>query len=558
MLVGLYLDPAALSVMSVVSPVYVIFTAWGALLGVGGAISCAGAIGEGLIEKCHQIFTVTYLLNLLIAVFLTAILLLFIDPLLRFLGAGPEIFEDAKRYVVINIAGGFFIMSIYPAYDMLRLDGRYGASMLIFFVMMALTILLNIVLLSAFSMGVEAAAYAAVVGSAAAGTAGAAMLFTRSKNFHLTSSIFKKTYRGGLRQIIRNIIVTGSPNAIGSICIVGYTIVLNRLLAASFGIFALSAFKLIGTIAAFNLILVYGVTDPFTQFVAVFKVEKDSKSIRQLLAGVFKWGGIFILCFTGLCEFFTPQIAGLFGMSSQDTLIIAAPAIKIFALSLMPALINTIIICIHQAGKRLVLANILMVSRLFIVIVIAAPLLSAMIGITGVWHSFWIAEVATLLLAVVLSFICRWRNGRYLSPVFLLDMEAELKGVYKSFSVKNSDESITQSSSGITEFCGKNKLGAKLSMAISLSIEEMLVLIRKHSLRGKDNATMNVRVLIEENGVILRIRNAGPDFNPVNYIRGGGVPEDEIMGIKMILAIAENIDYRNTFGINNTTILLRK
>jgi anti-sigma regulatory factor (Ser/Thr protein kinase) len=191
-------------------------------------------------------------------------------------------------------------------------------------------------------------------------------------------------------------------------------------------------------------------------------------------------------------------------------------------------------------------------------IIIAAPLLSGWIGITGIWHSFWIAEVLTIVSAVILTLFYR-RGNAYLSPILLLDREAELKGLYKSFSVKNSVEHITQSSDGITEFCTQNKLGAKLSMAISLSIEEILVAIRDHSLQGKDDATMNVRVLIEASTVILRIRNAGLEFNPVDYAgHAGEAEEDAVMGIKMILAMAKNIDYRNTFGVNNTTILLHR
>jgi anti-sigma regulatory factor (Ser/Thr protein kinase) len=179
-------------------------------------------------------------------------------------------------------------------------------------------------------------------------------------------------------------------------------------------------------------------------------------------------------------------------------------------------------------------------------------------GVTGVWHSFWIAEVLSLVIVAGISFFyCR--GGKYLSPLFLVDREAELTGVYKSFSVKNSTEEIARSSAGITEFCEQNNLGAKLTMAVSLAVEEMLVIIRAQSLAGDAKATMNVRVLIEENTVILRVRNGGKHFNPVEYVKNAGEAEEsEIMGIKMILALARNVDYRNTFGINNTTILLEK
>jgi anti-sigma regulatory factor (Ser/Thr protein kinase) len=292
--------------------------------------------------------------------------------------------------------------------------------------------------------------------------------------------------------------------------------------------------------------------------VGVFSAEKDSKSIRQLLAQVFKWGILFILVFAAGSWIFAPEVARFFGMASPETLALAVPAIRLFALSLVPAMINNILTCVYQGGNRTLMANALTVSRLFFWIVLAAPLLSGWMGVTGVWHSFWIAEVLSLLLIAGMSFFY-YRGGKYLSLLFLVDREAELTGVYKSFSVKNSTEDIIQSSAGITEFCEQNKLGAKLTMAVSLAIEELLVVIRVQSLAGDDRATMNVRVLIEEDTVILRIRNSGKHFSPVDYVRNAGEEEEaEIMGIKMILALARTVDYRNTFGINNTTILLEK
>jgi Na+-driven multidrug efflux pump len=169
--------------------------------------------------------------------------------------------------------------------------------------------------------------------------------------------------------------------------------------------------------------------------VGVFGAEKDSKSILQLLVQVFKWGTLFILGYLALCEIFAPRLTGIFGMTSPDALAAAVPAIRIFAVSLFPALINNILISVYQAENRPLLANILTVSRLFLWIVITAPLLSGRIGVTGVWHSFWIAESLCLSSAAVLSLFYRRRNKR-LSPLFLVNREAELMGVYKSFSVR--------------------------------------------------------------------------------------------------------------------------
>jgi Na+-driven multidrug efflux pump len=553
---GLLLESAALSVMAVVLPIQFLFSAVGALLGVGGTVACARAIGSGRFDECHRIFTVIYLLNLLAAAVLALVLLCFIDPLVRFLGAGPEIFDDTRSYASTLIKGSVFFISIYSAYSLLRLDGRTGLSAAIFFAQGSVTIILDLIFLVVFRRGVEAVALASVTGAAVVGLGGAAALFRSSKNFHFTASVFRKMYRPALPRIAGSIIVAGSPNAMESLCILGYSVVLNKLIVRSFGLLALSSFKLIDSLNAFALILIYAVSGPLVQFVGVFNAEKDSKSILQLLARVFKWGILFTMVFTAGCEIFAPGLARLFGMVSPESRAVTVPAIRIFALCFIPAMINNILVCVYQAGNRTFPANILTVSRLFLWIVITAPILSGRIGVTGVWHSFWIAELLSLLSASVISFFYRG-SGKYLSPLFLVDREAELMGVYKSFSVKNSTEDITQSSEGITEFCEQNRLGSKLTMAISLAIEEMLVVIRVQSLTGDDKAFMNVRVLIEGNTVILRIRNGGKNFNPVDYVNNDGEAED-VIGIKMILALARSIDYRNTFGVNNTTIFLER
>jgi Na+-driven multidrug efflux pump len=555
---GRLLESRALPVMAMALPVQALFSMAGALLGVGGTVLCARAIGSGRFDECYRIFTVVYLLNLLVAALPALVLLPLIDPLVRFLGAGAGLFEETKAYISILISGGVFFMSIYPAYNFLRLDGRSAASVAVFFAQAVVTISLDLLFLVVFRWGVEALALAVVAGAAASGLGGAVLLFSGSKNFHVTRSIFRKPYRTDIPRIAGRIFAAGSPSATESLCVLGYSIVLNRLIARSFGIPALSAFQLIDSFNSLALVFIFAVSGPVIQFVGVFGAEKDSKSIRQLLTQVFKWGILFVAGYVALCNIFAPQLAGLFGMASREALAAAVPAIRIFVLSLVPALVNNILICVYQAENRNFLANVLTVSRLFLWIVIAAPLLSGRIGVSGVWHSFWIAESLCLVSALVLSLFCRRRN-KLLSPLFLVNREAELTGVYKSFSVKNNLASITESSAGITEFCELNKLGSKLTLAISLAIEEILVLIRSQSLADDEGATMNVRLLIEENTVILRVRNGGKNSNPIDYAKNSGKTEEaELMGIKMLLALTLKIDYRNTFGVNNTTILLER
>jgi anti-sigma regulatory factor (Ser/Thr protein kinase) len=118
-------------------------------------------------------------------------------------------------------------------------------------------------------------------------------------------------------------------------------------------------------------------------------------------------------------------------------------------------------------------------------------------------------------------------------------------------------------STKISSFCEENELSAKTSMHISLAIEEILIMINEYSLRKDRQEYTDLRIMIipEESGslVIMRIRNAGKDFNPVDYYYENKDTEagrEQTLGIAMILKMAKHVEYRETFGVNNLIITI--
>jgi hypothetical protein len=66
-------------------------------------------------------------------------------------------------------------------------------------------------------------------------------------------------------------------------------------------------------------------------------------------------------------------------------------------------------------------------------------------------------------------------------------------------------------------------------------------------------------MIIPEGLIIIRIRNSGKYFNPVEYYYENKDTEagfEKIMGIMMILKMARQVEYRETFGVNNLIITI--
>lgn len=555
-IIGRALGPEDLSVIGVTLPIYYVYATAGALLGVGGTAVCARLTGARDYVGSRRAFTAVYILTILISAFLTTAILVFAKPVTALLGVSPDmaIYGKVLAYTRVLSIGGVFIMCIYPAFNLLRLDGRNRLVIAVFAVQAAVSILTAVLCLLVFRIGVTGAAVATVAGAGVAGVWGALLLIRGSRIFSLELPGIKSI----LKKWFIEIVWAGSPSALENLCVLTRTVALNWIIVkVLMDMTAISSLKIIDSVNSVALVIIAGASGSLIPLAGVFHVEKDAKSVRQLLWLTFRWGGVMTAAFTALCIAFSTQVAGAFGLSGS----LAALAVRLFAASLPLSLVNNVLVCLYQACHRTAAANILTLGRSLVWVVLPAFVLSKGMGATGIWHSFWIAEAAALVLAVPVSLLYR-RKNKYLSSLFLLDAETETKGICQSFSVKSTPEAIAGSASGIVAFCEANDLLPKQVMAISLSIEEILMSIREHCFCG-DDETASVRVLIYEEMAIMRIRNAGKPFNPIEYyenLRESQSAEDMIMsdglGIKMILELAETVDYQSTFGVNNITVVL--
>ncbi|MDR2109384.1 MAG: hypothetical protein LBP28_08030, partial [Coriobacteriales bacterium] len=131
-IVGSILGANLLPVLSLALPFYYLFAAVGSMIGVGGAQVCARLIGWQRHEDCQRAFSLVYLLSVLLGLVLSFVLLLVLDPLLGLIDAPAELTAEAHGYLTTLCAGGTFIIGIYPAFNLLRLDGQTTKAALLF------------------------------------------------------------------------------------------------------------------------------------------------------------------------------------------------------------------------------------------------------------------------------------------------------------------------------------------------------------------------------------------------------------------------------------------
>ena len=112
--------------------------------------------------------------------------------------------------------------------------------------------------------------------------------------------------------------------------------------------------------------------------------------------------------------------------------------------------------------------------------------------------------------------------------------------------------------SGIAKlFYLENGYSSRASNKIALFVEEICKNIIQHGFSDRKKNLIYIRLLTSEDGIILRIRDDCPPFNPVERhkmeIENKADPMANI-GIRLVMGLASDVQYISTFK-TNTLIL---
>ena len=106
--IGNRLGDTGLSAVTIAYPIVALLQAIGTGLGMGGAIYYSIYKAKGDDSRARLFIAISNWLMFVFSVILTALILFWNSPALRLLGAGGELFIQAKEYVVVISLGTFF------------------------------------------------------------------------------------------------------------------------------------------------------------------------------------------------------------------------------------------------------------------------------------------------------------------------------------------------------------------------------------------------------------------------------------------------------------------
>lgn len=156
----------ALTALGVCNPIIIIVSAFAALVSSGSAPKVSMALGEKNYEKAEKILGNSLTFLVVIAVLLTAALLIFKEPLLYLFGASENTIDYAVEYLSIYALGTIFVQVALGMNTFITAQGFALFSMITISIGAVCNIILDPIFIFVFDMGVKGAALATIISQA--------------------------------------------------------------------------------------------------------------------------------------------------------------------------------------------------------------------------------------------------------------------------------------------------------------------------------------------------------------------------------------------------------
>ncbi len=153
----------AISGLAVTFPLMNISTALGTLVGVGAATMISILLGQKDYRKANKVLANEVTLNILIGILFTTVMLIWMNPILRFFGASEATLPHARAYMTIIAIGNIVTHLYFGLNSVIRSSGNPKIAMSLTLFTVISNAILDPVFIFVFGMGIRGAAIATVL-----------------------------------------------------------------------------------------------------------------------------------------------------------------------------------------------------------------------------------------------------------------------------------------------------------------------------------------------------------------------------------------------------------
>lgn len=398
----------AISGLAITFPLMNLAAAFGSLVGVGASTLMSLRLGQKDYKSANKILGNVFVLNLILGLAFTAIMLLFLDPVLRFFGASSATLPYAHQYMVVILLGNVVTHLYFGLNAMLRSTGRPQKAMYATLFSVLINVILNPLFIFVFKWGIQGSAFATVISQTLMLIWQIIIFSDKSHFIHLKKGTFKLE-----RKIVFDSLSIGlSPFLMNATsCVI--VVIINQGLIRHGGDLAVGAYGIVNRVIFLFAMIVMGLNMGMQPIAGYnYGAGQYGRVTEVLKKTIFMATAVMTVGFL-IGELFPRAVATVF-TTDQILIELASEGLQI------------VLICFPIIGFQMVTGNFFQsigmaskaifqsLTRQLIFLLPCLLILPHFFGVKGIWYSMPVADLAA---SVVAGFMLRAQFRKFRKPV---------------------------------------------------------------------------------------------------------------------------------------------
>ncbi len=397
--IGQGVGPEAIMGLALTGPVMSLTAAFGAMVGVGAATLMSVKLGQKDYATAKNILGNVVLMNLTMGIALGAILMCFIDPILRFFGASDATLPYARQFMNIILAGNVVTHLYLGLNAMLRSTNRPQKAMCATFGTVLLNCCFAPIFIFVMGWGIRGAAISTIM-------AQAVMLMWQIRLFSKPDDLIHLE-RKRLRfngKIVRESLLVGLPQFLINLCACLVAIVMTRSLTSYGGDVAVGAFGICNRLLLFIVMVVIGINQGMQPIAGYNFGAKRYDRVLGVLRHALVLGTIVTGTGFVVGTFFSEPCVRLFAKDAPELVAMASHGLSCMVMMFPIVGIQIVSTAFFQSIGYAAKSIFLSLTRQLIFLVPAILVLPHLYAdpLEGLWHAAPAADALASVLAIVL------------------------------------------------------------------------------------------------------------------------------------------------------------
>jgi putative MATE family efflux protein len=394
--VGRGVDSLAIAGITIGFPIMLITIAFAMLIGMGATSLISIRLGEQKQEEAELIAGNATVLLLIISIVISALGLIFLYPMLKLLGASPQVLPYAAEYMSIVLLGTVVAGIGMGMNNFIRAEGNPKMAMYTMIIGAIVNIILDYIFIFPLGMGIRGAAAATVISQGVSALwvlyyywSGHSLIKIRVSNLRLEPGV------------VKTIMAVGMPMFVLQLTNSLQQLILNKSLGFYGGDTAIAAMGIIFSIVTLVVMPIVGINQGAQPIIGYNYGARQYDRVKEAVKTALMAATTILIIGFLLTRFFPGPIIALFNQTDYELLKVGAYGLTIFTLLIPVVGIQIVGSGYFQAVGKYRQALVLSLSRQVLLFIPALLIFPCFLGLNGIWITAPFADLGSALISGV-------------------------------------------------------------------------------------------------------------------------------------------------------------